>query len=74
MVWMISTHLFDWWLRSDFYWFQDIMVMIFDPFGASGFLFISGVSIALSYRNNLQKVRDDEDFTVRTVRINYWSN
>ena len=71
MVWMISTHLIDWWLRSEYYWLHSVTVMIFDPFGASGFLFVSGVSIALSYRNKLRKVKTDENFTLRTVRYTY---
>ena len=71
MFWMILAHLIDWWLRSEYYWLHSVTVMIFDPFGASGFLFVSGVSIALSYRNKLRKVKSDEDFTLRTVRNTY---
>lgn len=45
--------------------------MLFDSFGASGLLFISGVSIALSYRNKLIKIRNNNDYTLRTVRNSY---
>ncbi|MHA1932385.1 MAG: OpgC domain-containing protein, partial [Promethearchaeota archaeon] len=50
MFWIVLTHLIDWWLNSEFIWLHRITVMLFDSFGASGLLFISGVSIALSYR------------------------
>lgn len=71
MFWMIFIHLIDWWLRSEYNWLHNVTVMIFDPFGASGFLFVSGISISLSYRNNLRKVKTSEDFTLRTVRNTY---
>jgi hypothetical protein len=45
--------------------------MIFDPIGASGLLFISGVSITLSYRNRLTKINTSEDYTSQTVRNSY---
>ncbi len=71
MIWLVLGHFIDWWLKSEFIWLFRIMVMIFDPFGASGFLFVSGVSIALSYRNKLRKVKTNEDFALRTVRNTY---
>ncbi|MHA2037003.1 MAG: acyltransferase family protein [Promethearchaeota archaeon] len=71
MFWIVLTHLIDWWLKSEFVWLHRITVMLFDSFGASGLLFISGVSIALSYRNKLIKVKNDKDYTLRTVRNSY---
>ncbi|MHA2181167.1 MAG: acyltransferase family protein [Promethearchaeota archaeon] len=71
MFWIVLTHLIDWWLKSEFIWLHRITVMIFDSFGASGLLFISGVSIALSYRNKLNKVNTTEGYSLRTVRNSY---
>lgn len=71
MFWIVLTHLIDWWLRSEFIWLHRITVMLFDFFGASGLLFISGVSIALSYRNKLNKVNTTEEYSLRTVRNSY---
>ena len=71
MTWMVLTHLIDWWLHSDFDWLHGVAVMIMDPIGASGFLFISGVSIALSYRRRLIKVGKSEDFSRQTMRNSY---
>ena len=73
MFWIVLTHLIDWWLKSEFIWLHRITVMLFDSFGASGLLFISGVSIALSYRNKLKKVNTIEGYSLRTVRNSYLS-
>ncbi len=56
MAWMILNHLISWWLNNKYSWLHGITVMILDPIGASGFLFISGVSIALSYKNRVTSV------------------
>ncbi|KKM96982.1 hypothetical protein LCGC14_1172700 [marine sediment metagenome] len=48
MSWMILGYSFDWWLKLDHSWLRSIMTMIFEPISAAGFLFISGISIALS--------------------------
>ena len=71
MIWIILTHLIDWWLKSDFNWLHRIAIMIFDPIGASGLLFIPGVSITMSCRNKLNKINTSGDNTLRTVRNKY---
>ncbi len=48
------------------------MTMIFEPIGAAGFLFISGISIALSYRKRLVKVRISDDYNYRMNRNSYF--
>ncbi|MHA2390998.1 MAG: heparan-alpha-glucosaminide N-acetyltransferase domain-containing protein [Promethearchaeota archaeon] len=71
MAWMILTHLIDWWLKSEFNWLHNLMIMIFDPIGASGFLFISGISVTLSYRNRISKIKMGEEGNLRTLRNSY---
>ncbi|MFX1410844.1 MAG: acyltransferase family protein [Promethearchaeota archaeon] len=71
MSWMVLTHLIDWWLKSEYNWIHSVTIMILDPIGASGFLFISGVSITLSYRNRLVKVKSSEDYNYRMIRNSY---
>ena len=71
MAWMVLNHLIDWWLKSEFSWLHKVTIMIIDPIGASGFLFISGISIALSYRTRLNKVRVLKDYNFRMVRNSY---
>ncbi|MHA2182936.1 MAG: acyltransferase family protein [Promethearchaeota archaeon] len=71
MAWMVLAHLFDWWLKTEYTWLHTITIMIIDPIGASGFLFISGVSIAISYRDKLNRVKNSEDYSYRMVRNSY---
>ena len=72
MSWMILGRSFNWWLKVDHSWLRSIMIMIFEPIGAAGFLFISGVSIALSYRKRLVKVRISDDYNYRMNRNSYF--
>ncbi len=67
MAWMILNHLISWWLNNKYSWLHGITVMILDPIGASGFLFISGVSIALSYKNRVTSV----EYNHRWLRNSY---
>ncbi|MFW9939872.1 MAG: acyltransferase family protein [Candidatus Thorarchaeota archaeon] len=71
MTWMILTHLIDWWIKAEYYWLHPLVIMIFDPIGASGFLFISGISISLSYRNRLKRIRFSSDYTFRLMKNSY---
>ncbi|MFX0043080.1 MAG: acyltransferase family protein [Candidatus Hodarchaeota archaeon] len=71
MSWMVLTHLIDWWLKSEYNWVHSAAIMILDPVGASGFLFISGVSVSISFRKRLIKVRSSEDYSYRMVRNSY---
>ncbi|MFX1574000.1 MAG: acyltransferase family protein [Promethearchaeota archaeon] len=72
MSWMILTHLIDWWLKSEYHWLHSITIMILDPIGASGFLFISGVSISLSVRKRIIRVLNSEDYNYRIMRNSYF--
>lgn len=71
MAWMVLAHLVDWWLKPEYAWFHSLTVRILDPIGASGFLFISGVSIALSFRTRLRKAKSREDYNHRINRNSY---
>ena len=41
MSWMILTHIIDWWLNNEYEWLHRATIMIVDPIGASGFLFMA---------------------------------
>lgn len=71
MAWMVLNHLINWWLKTEYSWLNTIVIMIIDPIGASGFLFISGVSIAISYRNRLNREKESEENSYRMVRNSY---
>ncbi|MHA1104475.1 MAG: heparan-alpha-glucosaminide N-acetyltransferase domain-containing protein [Promethearchaeota archaeon] len=71
MVWMFLGHLLEWWIRPEYAHVNNFTHVILDSVGASGFLFISGVSIALSYQNRIYKVEVLKEFTIMRVRNSY---
>jgi uncharacterized membrane protein len=72
MAWMFLGHLIDWWARPEFFWLNDLAFSIFDSIGASGFLFISGVSITLSYRNRMYRVEELKKLSYFRVKVSYY--
>ena len=71
MVWMILNHSIDWWVKPEYNWLQTVTIRIIDPIGVSGLLFISGVSIMISYRNRLNKVKVSNDYNYRMIKNHY---
>ena len=72
MSWMFLGHLIEWWIRSEYLWLRTFTFFIFDPIGASGFLFISGVSITLSYRKRLSRAEGIESLNYSKIRMSYF--
>ncbi len=71
MSWMVLNHVIDWWVKSEFMFLHSITVRILDPIGASGFLFISGISTMISHRRNLLKAKISEDYNSRMIKNAY---
>ena len=73
MFYMVVGHSLDWWIRAEDYWFFYVYVSIGGPVGASGFLFIAGISTALSYRNRCLKAEADNSdlYSMRLARNEY---
>ena len=72
MSWMFLGHLIEWWIKPEYIWLRTFTFFIFDPIGASGFLFISGVSITLSYRNRLSRVEEVKDLSYSRIKMSYY--
>ena len=72
MSWMFLGHLIEWWIKQELDWLESLTFSIFDPIGASGFLFISGVSMALSYRNRMYKVDVLKELSYSRVKCSYY--
>ena len=72
MTWMILGHLSGWWIRGEDFWMAILINRILDPIGASGFLFIAGISIMLSHKKKLAKSKNSEQYTTRMVRNEYF--
>ncbi|UCC20065.1 MAG: hypothetical protein JSV62_01930 [Promethearchaeota archaeon] len=72
MSWMILAHLSGWWIREEDFWVANLINIILDSIGASGFLFIAGVSIMLSQRKKLDKVTNSIQYSKKTIRNEYF--
>jgi len=69
---MVFLHLCDWWLGFEAYWFKHLIHIIFEPIGATGFLFISGVSAALSYKSNQLKLKNSNKLNWKSIKNIYF--
>ncbi|MBY9014139.1 MAG: hypothetical protein KGD68_00465 [Candidatus Lokiarchaeota archaeon] len=72
MSWMFLGHLIEWWIKPEYLWVRTFTFYIFDPIGAGGFLFISGVSITLSYRNRLSRVKESNELNYSRIKTSYF--
>jgi uncharacterized membrane protein len=71
MGWMFLGHLLEWWIKPEYLYINNFTHVILDSVGASGFLFISGVSVALSYQNRMMRVKQNE-LSYSQVRNSYF--
>ncbi len=71
MFLMVFGHIMLWWLRPEDVWLQFWLYAFLQPLGATGFLFVSGVSAALSYRNYQSTANDSDTISMTTVRNVY---
>lgn len=69
IVCMFLYHIQIWWLREPDLWITDVMYSSYAILGTTGFLFISGVSTMLSYRNRTMKI--SENYSNKTMRNEY---
>lgn len=65
MAWMFLGHLLEWWIKPEYLFINTMTHQILDSMGASGFLFISGLSITLSLRKKQSGVEYDSIETKR---------
>ncbi|MFX1329465.1 MAG: heparan-alpha-glucosaminide N-acetyltransferase domain-containing protein [Promethearchaeota archaeon] len=72
MSWMVLNHVIAWWVKNEFNFIHGITVKIIDPIGASGFLFIAGISVMLSHRRNLIKAKISEEYNSRMIKNAYF--
>ncbi|MFX1497917.1 MAG: heparan-alpha-glucosaminide N-acetyltransferase domain-containing protein [Promethearchaeota archaeon] len=68
---MIYGHMIDWWLRPEDDWLRQWLFAFLESIGATGFLFISGISAALAFRSTQLKLRN-LDLNPSTVRNTYF--
>jgi len=68
---MIIGHLTEWWILNEELWFFNILRSIGDPLGSGAFLFIAGVSTALSYKKNIQDKELNKSSSIKVYRKEY---
>ncbi len=71
MIYIMVGHLIDWWTIPSDNWLFNIWVSLFSPIGAAGFIFISGVSTMLSYRNRCDKVNISDEHSAKMLKNEY---
>ena len=71
MFLMVFGHLIVWWLRPEDAWLEFWLYAFLQPLGATGFLFVSGISAALSFRNYQNTTKNSDTISMTTVRNIY---
>jgi len=72
ITWMIFGHVSEWWMTHEAFVFIHYLICIIDAIGATGFLFISGISLTLSYRSKMSKIESKNDLSYKKLRLNYF--
>lgn len=72
ILYMIFMHIFEWWIRPSDIWVHTAGRMMIEFIGASGFLFISGISTTLSIRLRKEKVKSDPNYSKRVFLKEYY--
>ncbi len=71
MVYIMVGHMIDWWIIPSEDQLFNVYVSLFSAIGAAGFVFISGVSTMISYRNRVEKVKITANYSTKTMRKEY---
>ena len=72
MLWMFIGHLSGWWMVIEDMYIAHLLFAIFDPVGASAFIFVSGISTVFSVRNRDKKSMIDEFYNPKVIRREYF--
>jgi len=68
---MVFLHIINWWLTPEDFWLYLTLEAYIGFIGASGFLFISGISAKLAYKNWLIRVENSNELSIQMVRNVY---
>jgi hypothetical protein len=71
IFYMTFGHMLNWWLTKTDFWLYDFLWNVGAPIGGAGFLFVSGLSASLSYRKQLAKTLDSDEFSIKRARNEY---
>jgi hypothetical protein len=68
---MTVGHQIEWWVTEADYWLYEIFWNLGAPIGGGGFLMVSGMSAALSYRFKMFKYEKTHEFSKASIRNEY---
>jgi hypothetical protein len=68
---MTFGHMIYWWISPADIWLYDIIWNYGAVFGGAGFLIVSGMSAALSYKTGLIKAQSNEESSLKRIRNEY---
>ncbi|MHA2087387.1 MAG: heparan-alpha-glucosaminide N-acetyltransferase domain-containing protein, partial [Promethearchaeota archaeon] len=71
MIYMMVGHMIDWWTIPSEDWLFHAYVSLFSALGAAGFVFVSGISAMISYRNKVEIAKITEGYSTKTMRKEY---
>lgn len=71
IFYMTFGHQIEWWVTEADYWLYKIFWNLGAPVGGGGFLLVSGVSAALSYRFKIRKYNQTHGFSKQSIRDEY---
>ncbi|MHA1488934.1 MAG: hypothetical protein ACTSRI_04690 [Promethearchaeota archaeon] len=71
IFYMTFGHMIEWFILRNEYWLYEIVWNFGAPIGGGGFLLVSGVSAAISYKSRLLKANQSQEFNLNTVRNEY---
>ncbi len=69
---MIYGHMLDWWINPADIWFRNWLYAFLEPIGATGFLFVSGISTSLAFRSSYIKRETSNNFSVKLTKYSYF--
>ena len=71
---MVFGHMLSWWVRSEDRWLTSTLHSIFGDIVGTGFLFVSGLSAVLFFKNRLIKAEASEDINIEQVNNEFLSS
>ena len=72
MLGMVWVHLRTWWLRKEDAWFIAISRLLIDRIFGPAFIWISGISIMIWYRNASINAKELENYNARIMKKEYY--
>jgi len=71
IIYITFIHATEFWLRPEDNWIWGMAWLILDVFATAAFVFISGISLSLSYHAQQRKINRDPEYNQKQAHINF---